>query len=175
MTAKITKGQERYCQEVAKERYPITLKKRIAAFKRSGFREKTDEAIKKKVKTFQANELIEARIKELREAKHGRPTDYKPEYCEEIIEFFSRQPFEFVKVKDDEGKEVVATNKNGAPILMPCELPTKEGFAISIGNHVNTLLDWAKKHPVSIHRTTTAHEPSNNVLILFKVSLIDPL
>jgi len=165
MNNKLTKGQERYCQELKKETYPITLQKRIAAFKRSGFREKTTEAIKKRIKAFKQNPIIENRIKELREEKRGAPTLYEPKYCEAVIAFFSRKPFEPFMTKNDKGEPVPATNKAGQPIMIPTELPTKEGFAISIGVHANTLLDWAKKHDDFMCAIRKAENIQKNILI----------
>lgn len=65
----------------------------------------------------------------------GRPTDYKPEYCEEIIRYFDQAPYEITS--DDKGRLIVN----------PRPLPTKERFAHMIGVHKDTLQEWAKVHP----------------------------
>jgi len=72
----------------------------------------------------------------------GRPTKYNPDYCEQIIKFFNRTPF--TAVLDQDGNPCF--DKNGKPVLMPCALPTLSGFAISIGVHQETLLNWTHKH-----------------------------
>ena len=61
--------------------------------------------------------------------KKGRPTDYKPEYCEQLIEYFSGEPYRTVGNK-----------------MFPNRLPTLERFAVKIGVTPNTLLVWSKKH-----------------------------
>jgi hypothetical protein len=65
----------------------------------------------------------------------GRPTDYDPKYCEEIIQYFDQTPYEIVS--DDKGRSIVN----------PRPLPTKERFAHSIGVHKDTLVEWSKVHP----------------------------
>jgi hypothetical protein len=73
----------------------------------------------------------------------GRPTDYKPEYCEQLIEYFSEVPYkEIIKkivTKDGEVVEV--------PAIEATDFKTLAGFAISIGVHSETLLNWSKEHP----------------------------
>ncbi len=68
--------------------------------------------------------------------KRGRPSDYKPEYAEALIEHFNKPIYhpESEKVKD---------------------FPTLAGFAIKLGVHRDTLHEWASavdekdnlKHP----------------------------
>lgn len=65
----------------------------------------------------------------------GRPTDYDPKYCEEIVEFFDQDPYEITQ--DDKGRMVVN----------PRPLATKERFAHKIGVHRDTLQEWARVHP----------------------------
>lgn len=70
----------------------------------------------------------------------GRPTVYKEEYCQRIIDFFNVEPFketiEIVKGKTWEKEQVV---------YKPIRLPTFHKFAMSIGVDRATLLDWATK------------------------------
>ena len=61
----------------------------------------------------------------------GRPTKYKPEYCEELIEFFTRDLY----TVDDEGK------------VRPNALPTLEAFSDLIGVDTDTLAEWGRVHP----------------------------
>lgn len=72
----------------------------------------------------------------------ARPTKYREEYCEDIIKFFTREPFTVVYNADGSP----ALDRSGSPVLMPCTLPTFEGFAIKIGVDSDTLINWSKKH-----------------------------
>lgn len=66
--------------------------------------------------------------------KAGHPTSYKPEYCQEIINYFSRSPY-----------EVTRDFKHGRQEV-PNEFPTFLKFAIKIGVHYDTLREWVKVH-----------------------------
>ena len=74
----------------------------------------------------------------------GRPTDYKPEYCEEILKYFrisvTRQ--EVVKKiykKDGTVEEVLGD--------VPNDIPLFEGFAVDIADVcMETLEEWKKVH-----------------------------
>jgi len=57
-----------------------------------------------------------------RKEPFGRPTKYKPEYCEKIVEFFTY---------------IISTNN----------WPTFEGFAASINVSTETLQDWKNNKP----------------------------
>lgn len=73
--------------------------------------------------------------------KGGRPTLYKPEYCEQIIEYFKREPVN-VLYKREYYKD--GTLKTEIPILTAAEFPTIEGFAESIEVHKDTVYQWVK-------------------------------
>ena len=77
-------------------------------------------------------------------SKGGRPSKYKPEYCEQIIEFFSGPKSERI-VKS------VITGKNDYEKTeyetVPLELPTLRKFARSIGVNKDTVIEWTKQHP----------------------------
>lgn len=60
----------------------------------------------------------------------GRPTKYKPKYCEEIIKFF-----------DVEHTKIVGDREVGN------DLPTFQRYAHSIEVHVDTLHEWKKVYP----------------------------
>ena len=75
--------------------------------------------------------------------KVGRPTKYKPEYCQEIIKFFDRELVHHV------AKEVIHP-KDGVISIMEeraTDLPLFEAFAHSIDVHVDTLHEWKKVYP----------------------------
>lgn len=97
--------------------------------------------------------------------KIGRPSKYKPEYCDAIIAFFNRKPFDLIKIKDEEGNEVVLTDKYGKAIMQPCMLPTFEGFAISIGVHRDTLNEWLARHEEFSDAYARAKDYQKNILI----------
>lgn len=61
----------------------------------------------------------------------GRPSKYDPKYCQEIVDFFSIEPY-FI---DEVGKKVV----NDLPMLV--------AFARKIGVAHDTLHEWVKVHP----------------------------
>lgn len=72
----------------------------------------------------------------------GRPTKYKPEYCDQLVKYFDIEPhFE---------TPVVYTNKKGITKeevkYLPSDLPTLAGFAKKLGIHRDTIHEWSKKH-----------------------------
>jgi hypothetical protein len=69
----------------------------------------------------------------------GRPTKYKPEYCEKIIEYFNVQPQQVVykRTYHSDGKL-----KSEEPIVLPQQFPTFQGFAHEIDVDMNTLTGW---------------------------------
>lgn len=76
-------------------------------------------------------------------ARTGRPTKYKPEYCQKIIKFFSIEPYREVEVthRNKKGEEWTTT------VLRPNDLRFIESFAYSIGVDDRTLSDWALHIP----------------------------
>ena len=68
----------------------------------------------------------------------GRPTEYKPEFAEMLLEYFAIEPTK-IEQRIIEGVEceVQVTNP----------LPTLAGFACQIGFHRGTLWDWSEKYP----------------------------
>jgi hypothetical protein len=98
-------------------------------------------------------------------SKMGRPSKFKKEYIEAIIEFFDREPNHVVEIVDDEGKKTIATNKFGDAILVPCKLPTFEAFARSIGVHRETVLNWAEANPDFLDAIKRAKDIQKEILI----------
>jgi len=71
----------------------------------------------------------------------GRPTNYKPEYCDALIAFFDVEPYEDVEIKHyKDGKVSWIDTKR-----MQNKLPTLTGFAKTIGVSWRTLYDWLNK------------------------------
>ena len=93
--------------------------------------------------------------------KRGAPTKYRPEFCEDIITFFDREPFKVAT--DDEGNAL--TTQTGKPLLMACELPTFEKFASDIGVHKDSIYEWAKVHPEFSDAKKIAQQLQYNILV----------
>lgn len=73
----------------------------------------------------------------------GRPSKYDPKYCDELIEYFDREPYKEVM------RQVVT--KSGdvieVPTIEPNDFPTLAGFAIKIGVASSTLREWRDQFP----------------------------
>lgn len=67
----------------------------------------------------------------------GRPSEYKPEYCDQIIAFFNVPPFEVKTGVDKDGNFVERFQTN--------TFPTFERFAAKIGVVAITLRHWAEE------------------------------
>ena len=84
----------------------------------------------------------------------GRPTQYRPEYCEEIIEYFDVAPYT-TSVK-------TITTKNGSIIEEPITLPNDARFMVGferlIGVSLQTLHNWCKEYPEFLEAFTQAKE-----------------
>jgi DNA-packaging protein gp3 len=65
----------------------------------------------------------------------GRPTVYREEFADMLVEFFSKPSTEVKTVTDKQGEEKV--------IVVPGDFPTLARFAVSIGVTTETLHDWA--------------------------------
>lgn len=100
---------------------------------------------------------------EVPKPKHagGRPTDYRPEYCEQIIEFFSGELTKKLKKK--------ITTKQGAVIEEEIEvandLPTLVSFARKIGTSRQRLYEWEKVHPEFKDALSRARELGENFMV----------
>jgi hypothetical protein len=77
-----------------------------------------------------------------KKAKMGAPTKYKPEYCQGIVDYFTRELTKIItKEKLNKDGDVVQVSETVAE-----DLPLFEGYAASIGVHRETLLNWTQKH-----------------------------
>lgn len=73
----------------------------------------------------------------------GRPTKYRREFCEKIIEYFSEPP------KNETEKITYyrdGTVKSREPVVRPWDFPTFQGFAHSINVDMAQLGRWREKH-----------------------------
>lgn len=75
-----------------------------------------------------------AKKKGPRKEPFGRPTKYKEEFCEQMVDYFSQPNWIGRKKGNDDIKEAK-------------EFPTFVEFASKIKVHDDTLSDWVHKHP----------------------------
>lgn len=81
----------------------------------------------------------------------GRPTKYRKEYCDEILDYFGRPPY----------VEVTRTNpKTGMEYTerQATDLPTVERFASELGVAVSTVYQWTHEHPEFSEAFTRARQ-----------------
>lgn len=71
--------------------------------------------------------------------KGGRPSDYRPEYCDEILKFFSRELYSTQTKQVASQGQVVEISETVANAL-----PTFQKFAAQIGTTNKTMLEWCK-------------------------------
>lgn len=81
-------------------------------------------------------------------AKLGQPTLYREEVCDELFEYFDRDPYESVDGVD-----------------RPCDFPTFAGFARKIGRHRSTLNDWTRKYVEFADAWAIAKECQEHILV----------
>ena len=95
--------------------------------------------------------------------KRGRPTKYKPEFCQQLIDFFDVEPYEDVKIPHYKGKgdkrELVWTDLK----RMANRLPTLRNFAKHINVSVRVIYNWVDSkqdvfHEEFLHAFTCAKE-----------------
>jgi hypothetical protein len=91
----------------------------------------------------------------------GRPTKYRPEYCEKIIEYFSRPATEKRTKTITTAKGTVITEE----IEVASSLPTLEGFAGTIGTTAKTMREWVEQELEFRSAYTRAQELQKAILI----------
>lgn len=74
--------------------------------------------------------------------KGGRPTKYKEEYCETIIQYFNVPHTKEVTKQKVKGSEIITWTEEVAN-----KLPTFERFAVDNGVHTDTLHEWRNTYP----------------------------
>lgn len=99
--------------------------------------------------------------KQLEQPEPGQPTKYKPEYCQQLIDYFSIEPLEIIREQEitgtDGGKYVSRR--------LPQRFPWFEGFARSIGVHRNTLKNWCAEHPEFAEAYDTAKDLQREFIV----------
>lgn len=91
----------------------------------------------------------------------GQPTKYKPEYCQQLIDYFSIEPLKIVaeqKIIGTEGGKYVSRR-------LPQRFPWFEGFARKIGVHRNTLKNWCAEHPEFVEAYDTAKDLQREFIV----------
>lgn len=74
--------------------------------------------------------------------KLGAPTLYEERYCQEILDFFGTPYFkEVTKVVVSKGIPI------SIQVSVPNDFPLFEKFAVEIGVHRETLINWCKSFP----------------------------
>lgn len=92
----------------------------------------------------------------------GRPEEYKEEYCQQILDYFSIEPNKIIlerfyyKNGDEKEKEVEVAN----------DLPTIEGFCRKLGISKQTLHNWTKKHEEFMDAYKRAREIQEDIWVV---------
>lgn len=77
------------------------------------------------------------------QAFRGRPSKYDPKYVEEMIEYFSVEPyFEVMKKIATKSGDVIEV-----PHIETSDFPSFAGFAVKIGVSSSTLKEWRDAEP----------------------------
>ena len=93
----------------------------------------------------------------------GRPSKYKPEYCDDIIRYFDVPPQQttYKKTYYADG-----TLKSEDPVTLACQLPTLQGYAHSIDINKDTLIEWSKEHQEFSVAYTRAKELQEQIWLI---------
>ena len=91
----------------------------------------------------------------------GQPTKYKPEYCQQLIDYFSIEPLEVIREQEITGTE----GGKYVSRRLPQRFPWFEGFARKIGVHRNTLKNWCDEYPEFAEAYDTAKDLQREFLV----------
>jgi hypothetical protein len=91
----------------------------------------------------------------------GRPTKYKPQYCEQLIAYMTQEPWEDVEVThtNRKGETWTETKRRANPIRFVT------AFAYEIGVTRETLAEWCRVHPEFSDAYTRAREMQSEHLL----------
>lgn len=84
----------------------------------------------------------------------GRPTKYKPEYCQALIDFFDVEPYEERQIQHYKNGDVSWSDYK----RFPNRIPTLRKFAKSINVNYTTVYEWIEKHKEFSNAFTHAKE-----------------
>jgi hypothetical protein len=97
----------------------------------------------------------------------GRPSKYDPKYCEQLVAFFSLEPYR--KEVAEKTKEFFANGEvkktSEKYRILPNDLPTFARFARKIGVNPDTLHEWKKNHPEFSDAYNDAKELQKHFLV----------
>jgi len=96
--------------------------------------------------------------------KGGRPSKYKPEFCEQMIKFFDRNPVETIeagKLYDKEGNVTKTLTKEVA-----CQCPTFEKYCADIGISKQTFHNWVKEHEMFLDAYLKSKNFQANIMMV---------
>lgn len=99
--------------------------------------------------------------KQLEQPEPGQPTKYKPEYCQQLIDYFSIEPLGVIREQETIGAE----GSKYVSRRLPQRFPWFEGFARKIGVHRNTLKNWCNEHPEFAEAYETAKDLQREFLV----------
>jgi hypothetical protein len=93
-------------------------------------------------------------------AKRGRPTKYRKEHCQAILDFFNKPATKTVKQT-----WISKAGIKEADVEVAIPLPTIEGFALSIGTSKQSVITWTEQHPEFLDAYTRAKTAQKEILI----------
>ena len=82
--------------------------------------------------------------------KPGQPSGYDIKYIQMLIDYFNVKPYK----------------ENNMGKLEASDFPTLAGFAVKIGFHRETLLNWSKEHPEFFDAYKRAKDYQENFLVV---------
>lgn len=84
----------------------------------------------------------------------GRPTTYRPEYCEAILDFFERDPWE------------ISYDAKGTAKMVPKDkMPTAGRWCREMGVPIRTFNDWVNRYPEFADAYATAQEMQKSFIL----------
>lgn len=104
--------------------------------KTKSLKAKTD----KKTKQVAPVDSAAVNVENTQPNKVGRPSDFKPEYVQEFLDYFNVKPHE-----EKEVEELVHGNLIRRKKEVTNDMPSLAGFAVKIGVHRDTLHQWANQ------------------------------
>ncbi len=94
--------------------------------------------------------MSEELIPYMAKRKAGRPSEYKPEYCEQMVQYFldcmRREDHAIIKTVYEESTQRGKTMRQERGSIMG-DVPTFQRFAISVGVIPETIIKWGKAWP----------------------------